>query len=148
MIEAAVLGAGGRGMYANGSYALPRPNEIRYVAVAFTEENARSFKVMGTRGQMRGKEDRNEIEVQHFGGSRQLYYPAAHGGSHGGADRLVMSSFVRQLEDEDYPVLTSGMQSAKGHLIAFAAELFRKTGRTIDMHDYIESLRTQRRATL
>ena len=42
MIEAALLGAGGRGMFAYGEYAKKRPNEIRFVAVAEPDEERRT----------------------------------------------------------------------------------------------------------
>lgn len=43
MIEAALLGAGGRGMFAYASYALKRPNEIKFVAVAEPNEERREM---------------------------------------------------------------------------------------------------------
>ena len=41
-ITAVMLGAGGRGMYAYGPYALEHPNEIRIVAVAEPDEERRA----------------------------------------------------------------------------------------------------------
>ena len=38
MIQAALIGAGSRGMHAYASYALKNPHEIKFIAVA--EENA------------------------------------------------------------------------------------------------------------
>lgn len=43
MIKAALLGAGSRGMYAYGSYALDRPNEIQFIAVAEPDDDKRAI---------------------------------------------------------------------------------------------------------
>jgi predicted dehydrogenase len=112
---------------------------VSFTMTGFTEENARTFKIMGTEGQIRGHEDRNEIEVKRFGGAMQRHYPEEVEGGHKGADTLLMSEFVAQLES-GAASRTSGIVSAKSHLIAFAAEASRRSGRTIEMKAYIESL--------
>ncbi|TLS52424.1 Gfo/Idh/MocA family oxidoreductase [Paenibacillus antri] len=113
---------------------------VSFTMTGFTEENARTFKIMGTEGQIRGNEERNELEVKRFGGARRMYYPEQVEGGHNGADTMLMSEFVKQLERGAPASLTSGIVSAKSHLIAFAAEASRRSGRTIDMKEYIESL--------
>jgi predicted dehydrogenase len=41
MIKAALIGAGNRGMFAYGSYALKRPDEVQFVAVAEPDDGKR-----------------------------------------------------------------------------------------------------------
>jgi hypothetical protein len=85
-------------------------------------------------------EDTNEIEVQRFGAERQLIYPEKVAGGHNGADTLLMSAFVKQLSGGAGPGASSGIVSARSHLIAFAAESSRLSGNTVDMRAYTNSL--------
>src|SRR5690606_23308426 len=101
---------------------------VAFTMTAFSVDNTRSFKIMGTEGELRGRDKANEIEIVRFDGSRQKVYPAEVEGGHAGADTMIMQDFIRQLASGDRVGRTSGMVSARNHLIAFAAERSRVTG--------------------
>jgi len=52
-----------------------------------------------------------------------------------------MEDFIKQVRSNENKSHSSGMVSAKSHLIAFAAEESRVTGQTIDMVEYVNQLR-------
>lgn len=113
---------------------------VAFTMAAFSSDNARSLKIMGTNGEMRGFDKKNEIEVVKFNGERYTVHPEEIEGGHSGADTLIMIDFIRQLESNDTQGSSPGMVSARNHLIAFAAEQSRVTGETVDFKSYISQL--------
>ncbi len=107
---------------------------------AFTNEISRTFKIMGTKGEIRGDALKNEIEIKYFTGRVDKVFPEKVEGGHDGIDTLIMEDFIKQVKSIDNNSTTSAMVSAKSHLIAFAAEESRVTGKTIDMNGYIAQL--------
>lgn len=115
---------------------------VTFTMSAFTNEVSRTFKIMGTTGEIRGDHLKNEIEIKHFSGKREKVIPERVEGGHDGADTLIMRDFVKLVEDnESNKEKTSGMRSAKSHLIAFAAEKSRLSGRNITLKDYLKELK-------
>jgi predicted dehydrogenase len=115
---------------------------VAFTMTAFTRDISRSFKIMGTTGELLGHSGTNEIEIRHFTGKTEIIRPEEHDGSHGGADAIIMQNFIRQVESGDVSGgITSGMESALSHLIVFAAEQSRKTGQTVNMDQFVEQLR-------
>jgi hypothetical protein len=45
---------------------------VAFTMIAFTNEISRTFKMMGTTGEIRGNHNRNEIEIIHFSGKKQV----------------------------------------------------------------------------
>jgi predicted dehydrogenase len=100
---------------------------------AFTAENTRTLKLMGTRGEIRGHMERGEIEIRRFaeaGGSaipepERVVVPS--GAGHGGGDEAMLEAFVarlvavraRRLPDASPTSLAVSLDS---HRMAFAAE--------------------------
>jgi predicted dehydrogenase len=118
---------------------------VAFTMSAFTAgESSRTFKIMGTTGELRGHVDHNEIEMNHFSGKREVIHPELVEGFHGGADTLIMKDFIQRVQKNDiHGGITSGMESTKSHLIVFAAEQSRVTGKTVEMNDFISSLRNK-----
>jgi hypothetical protein len=56
-----------------------------------------------------------------------------------------MRNFVKQANSKELKGRTSAMESARSHLIAFAAEHSRVTGRTWKLDDYIAELKSTAR---
>jgi len=110
---------------------------VAFTMSAFTMENTRTFKIMGTQGEILGHHEKNEIEIRHFSGQKEVVYPMEVEGGHRGGDTLIMRDFIRMLDHPTADVKTSGLVSAEGHLIAFAVEESRITGKTIKMSEYI-----------
>lgn len=114
---------------------------VAFTMTAFSEHETRSIKIMGTEGEIRALGMKNEIEIQRFGGERQVVYPERIEGGHGGADTVIVRDFVRQLQADDKEGYSSGMVSAMNHLIAFAAEESRLSGQTVEMKDYVAKVK-------
>ncbi|WP_168121505.1 Gfo/Idh/MocA family oxidoreductase [Paenibacillus sp. HB172176] len=113
---------------------------VSFTMSAFSTENTRTLKIMGTNGEIRAYDKRNEFEIILFTGERYKIHPQQIEGGHNGADTRLMIEFIEQLERGDTMGKSSGSVSARSHLIAFAAEQSRVTGQTIDMAEYIEAL--------
>jgi predicted dehydrogenase len=114
---------------------------VAFTMTGFTNEVTRTFKIMGTEGEILGHEVRNEIEIIRFYGQRELINPIQREGGHGGADPIIMRDFVKQVQNNELQGISSGRESAFSHLIAFAAEHSRKIGKTVTMTDYIRELK-------
>jgi predicted dehydrogenase len=111
---------------------------------AFTAENARTLKLFGTEGELRGHMEKGDIEVRRFRDGHGREVPAPRrttpetGGGHGGGDDRMMAAFVerarrrRDGEPVDEPA-TSLAVSIESHLMAFAAEESRASGATIGL---------------
>lgn len=126
-----------------------------------TAENTRTLKIMGGYGEIRGHLDRGEIEVREFAadpaqpagrcdtdrepaiaappGRRREVIRVPAGTGHAGGDEGLMRALVRRCrqrragEPPDEAV-TSLAESLDGHLMAFAAEESRETGRAVPLH--------------
>lgn len=101
---------------------------------AFTNEVNRSIKLMGTKGEIRGNDLNNEIVVKIFGGESRTLYPKEVAGGHGGGDTGIMDDFVKILSGEKALSLTSAEKSVASHVLCFAAEQSRCTGKTVEIH--------------
>jgi predicted dehydrogenase len=113
---------------------------VAFTMTAFTNEISRTFKIMGTAGEIRGNHKRNELEINYFSGKRQVIHPERVEGGHEGADTLIMRDFIRQVRSQSAS-RTSAMESARSHLITFATEHSRLTGKTVVIEDYIRELK-------
>lgn len=114
---------------------------VAFTMSAFTNETSRTFKMMGTKGEITGSTAKNELEVQLFSGRKDTITPEKVKGGHNGGDTMIMKDFIRQIKSgKRDDSLTSAEESAKSHLIGFAAEESRLTGKTINVDDYVQSL--------
>lgn len=102
---------------------------------AFTNEVNRSLKLMGSKGEIRGNDLMNEIEVKIFGGESRTIVPKTVIGGHGGGDTGIMDDFVKILKGETALGLTSAEKSVASHLMCFAAEQSRVQGRTVKISE-------------
>jgi len=122
---------------------------------AFSEENTRTLKLMGTRGEIVARMETGEIEVQPFArpgvvtksegrtgviGSRvpRETIKVATGGRHAGGDEGLMRAFIdyvrrRKAGEQPEAMLTALAESVESHLMAFAAEEARTRGTVVDV---------------
>ncbi|UOQ91946.1 Gfo/Idh/MocA family oxidoreductase [Halobacillus shinanisalinarum] len=114
---------------------------VAFTMSAFTDETSRTFKIMGTKGEIHGSTAANELKVNYFTGRKEIITPERIEGGHGGADNMIMRDFIQQSTYKRKGRKTSGKESAKSHLIAFAAEKSRDTGQTIRLNDFMSSLK-------
>jgi predicted dehydrogenase len=103
---------------------------------AFTADNTRTIKLMGTRGEIRGRLDSGEIELRTFQPPTvERLDVGAHAG-HSGGDAALMVAFCglarsRRAGGTTAPALTSLEESLESHRIAFAAERARAQGAVV-----------------
>ncbi|UNK16149.1 Gfo/Idh/MocA family oxidoreductase [Paenibacillus sp. N3/727] len=112
---------------------------------AFTRDVSRTLKLMGTKGEIRGAMEKNEIEIIHFGSGKveriSFEDMGGHVG-HGGGDMGLIMDFLRLVrEDGKSQGLTSAHHSVQSHLMAFAAEQSRMDGNSIRLQDFAQQLR-------
>lgn len=119
-------------------------NEVTAVFTmsAFTKECSRTIKLMGTKGEIRGAMEKNEIELIRFDRNEpeliSLETPGGHAG-HGGGDEGLIRDFIRLVADGGaVQGLTSADISVQSHMMAFAAEEARVTGKVVHMPAYLE----------
>lgn len=118
-------------------------NEITasFTMCAFTKECNRTIKLMGTKGEIRGHMEKNEIEFLNFiTGSREMIHLEQSPYGHGGGDYGIMQDFVKLVRDEESKGRTSADISVQSHLMAFAAEEARLERKTIDMKEYMTKM--------
>ncbi|MVN88703.1 gfo/Idh/MocA family oxidoreductase [Deinococcus sp. HMF7620] len=99
---------------------------------AFTHNNTRTLKLLGTHGELRGHMDWGELEVHDFrtGTSRRWVVDTA--GTHGGGDDGLVRAWLACLRGEASPP-TPLAQSLDSHRLAFAAERARQLGTVVEL---------------
>ena len=117
-------------LYKNGATA-------HLTMTAFSEECTRTVKVHGTKGEVEGDMEKKKLRLTVFGkGSREIDLTELgldfH--CHGGGDRKLIGDFVDMLKGKtDIAALTTIDKSVESHMIAFAAEESRLTGKTVQL---------------
>ncbi|WP_145036071.1 Gfo/Idh/MocA family protein [Paenibacillus sp. Y412MC10] len=119
---------------------------VAFTMSAFTRDVSRTIKLMGTRGEIRGAMEKNEIEIIHFGsGKVERISFADRGGhvGHGGGDMGLIKDFLRLVQTGgNNQGLTSASRSVQSHLMAFAAEQSRVDGRIIYLNEFAQQFST------
>lgn len=104
---------------------------------AFTNKQHRTIKIMGTEGEIRGDDNRNEIEIQRFGSNERIVInPDVTTGGHGGGDHGIMEDFISLIKNNSGKALTSADVSVESHIMSFAAEESRVDNRIIDIKEF------------
>lgn len=116
---------------------------VAFSMSAFTRDVSRTIKLMGTKGEIRGAMEKNEIEWIRFDtGESELIsmdQPGGHVG-HGGGDYALVGDFLERVRSGTVEVgLTSADRSVQSHLMAFAAEQSRLDKRVISMDEFVSS---------
>lgn len=121
---------------------------VSFTMSAFNK-GGRFIRIMGTKGEATAYMNEDKIQVYDFMTRETTYVPILNAelnetifGGHGGGDKGIVQAFV-ELMDGTYVgnSLSDGVTCAENHLMAFAAEESRVTGKVIDMKEYIESFR-------
>lgn len=112
---------------------------------AFSPRIARESIIMGTKGHLRSDMEKEEIIVTDFltrteeviSTKNDLF---GHTG-HGGGDEGIIRDFIDVLNGEEITDRVTGVEiSCESHMIAFAAEEARLTGKVIDMDEYYQEM--------
>lgn len=107
----------------------------------FTLEQERRLQIMGTRGELRGEEDKITLYDFLTHQKTEITIPAQTSG-HGGGDTGIVRSFLSEVRNYGgQESLTSATASVRSHLMAFAAEEARlNQGRSIEIAEYAKKL--------
>ena len=112
---------------------------VSFTLSGFTNRMCRSIKIMCEYGEINACDDGDQIEITRFNSnqveqiSKTLIRTAQVEGFHGGGDSLLMEDFIRNLESGNAESKTTIERSIESHIMAYAAELSRVTGRVVDM---------------
>ncbi|GAA5512199.1 putative oxidoreductase YteT [Deinococcus carri] len=98
---------------------------------AFTHNNTRTLKLLGTHGELRAHMERGELELHDFRTGDTERFTVEVGGNHGGGDEALVAAWLAFLRGEA-EVPTPLAESLDSHRIAFAAERARQRG-TVEM---------------
>jgi predicted dehydrogenase len=110
-----------------------------FTMTAFTHENTRTLKLMGTEGEIRGHMDKNEVEVHRFGSSEvELIRTDLTESGHGGGDDGIMKEFAAMLETKTETEDNHLDGAILAHLAAFAAETSRLEKKTVDFDRFVD----------
>ena len=118
---------------------------VTFNLCAFTDEVCRTIKIMGTKGEIRGNDAKNHIEVYEFGkgeerfanGKKTEIIPDVLEGGHGGGDTGLMNDFVNLCLGRQEDSRTNPRTSLESHIMAFAAEDSRVNGNVVYMNEYL-----------
>lgn len=111
-----------------------------FTMTAFTQENTRQLKIMGTRGQITANMGKREILLHRFG-EEPVKVPVQESTAdefgHGGGDYGIVKNFLGLLHGEG-DNRTSARISLQSHMMCFAAERSRREHRMIPMDEMME----------
>ncbi|MBZ9711931.1 Gfo/Idh/MocA family protein [Deinococcus multiflagellatus] len=97
---------------------------------AFTHNNTRTLKLLGTHGELRGHMERGELELHDFRSGAVTRWTVDTAGTHGGGDLGLVQAWLAFLRGAAPPP-TPLAQSLDSHRMAFAAERARVEGRVV-----------------
>lgn len=119
-------------------------NEVTaaFTMCAFTNECTRTIKLMGSKGEIRGAMDKNEIEITYFStGAKEVIRLKAPQEGHGGGDFRIIHDFAAAVRSNDKnTVKTAASKSVQSHLLSFAAEKSRLERRVINLEEFCKDI--------
>lgn len=112
-----------------------------FTMCAFTKNISRTIKLMGTKGELRGVMETNEIEIRPFGDKTEVINTKISKHGHGGGDYGIMRDFTRLVALGTVKSRTSAEVSVQSHLMSFAAERSRLTDKVVFMDKFVKSFK-------
>lgn len=113
----------------------------------FTNKIHRTIHIMCEDGEIYGDDGNNTIMVTRFASNdvqefeTETIHPGHTAGGHGGGDTGLMEDFLHKMETCDFSGSRSAIScSIESHLMAYAAEQSRVTGKTVDMKELKKNL--------
>ena len=106
----------------------------------FASANARTLKILGTKGEISANLDNNELEVTDILlGQKKRYKLRPSKYKYGGGDHGIMEYFIDEVTKANSGGRTCMASSLESHLIAFAAEESRTKGIVVNVNEFIKS---------
>lgn len=116
----------------------------------FTNRMCRTIKIMCENGEIRGDDGLNTIEITHFasnavdGYEQRVIHPGSMEGGHGGGDTGLMVDFLDMIESNGENSRSSIDRSVESHIMSYAAEQARITGKSIEIQSFKEQLKGEK----
>lgn len=102
-----------------------------YTISAFSLENSRTLKIMGTEGELGGFMEGGEILLKRFEDMSEIRYRVTHDGTkHCGGDSGIIKKFVEKMNQEN---IKNDQMIFMSHKVAFAAEKSRLSKEKVDI---------------
>ena len=116
---------------------------VAFTMCAFTNEVTRTIKLMGSKGEIRGAMEKNEIEITDFiTGNKILLLTEQSASGHSGGDEAIMRDFVSLVRNSNTSEgLTSAKMSVQAHIMALAAEKSRLENRVININKFMNEFK-------
>ena len=117
---------------------------VSFTLSGFTNRMNRTMKIMCEYGEIRAEDEGNIIEITRFNANsvekteKKVIRAEIVGGAHGGGDVLLMEDFLAQLSSDSKDSKTAIERSVESHVMAFAAEESRVTGKVVDIDEVKE----------
>ncbi|NLA82936.1 MAG: gfo/Idh/MocA family oxidoreductase, partial [Clostridiales bacterium] len=113
---------------------------VAFTMCAFTKNNERVFRFMGTRGEIEAYMEKNEIILKDFvtGNINKIEVSRSVSG-HGGGDSSIMGTLGDAIRGKGEDK-SSAVVSVQSHMMAFAAEKSRLENRVIDLDEYVSQV--------
>jgi predicted dehydrogenase len=105
---------------------------------AFSHDIRRTIKIMGSEGQIYADDQLDEIVITPFKGPEERMVIDETMSCYDLENYGILADFASMIKDASGKALTSAQASVESHVMAFAAEVSRKTGRSIDMAEFYE----------
>ncbi len=109
----------------------------------------RTVRILGTEGELNGHFEKSEISVMRFapgfgiGQKPDIYTTTPLDGAHGGGDTGAIRNFLRCFQKNDFSSIQHSLELAvEGHLLAFASEQSRLSGKIVDMNRFKDTYTT------
>lgn len=110
---------------------------VAFTMCGFTKYTCRTFKIMGTAGELNCNMLENRIEFRGYNGDKKIIQPNIPIGGHGGGDAKLVESFIEFLSTADVDhIVSSGRQSVHSHIVGFAVEQSRISGNSVVIEEY------------
>ncbi|NEU05977.1 Gfo/Idh/MocA family protein [Clostridium senegalense] len=104
---------------------------------AFTQDCNRTLKLMFTNGEVRAHDGKNVIEVKKFTENHwKTIIPEVVESGHLGGDTKIMEDFIALVGGKGGQAKTPAIKSVESHVMAFAAEESRVTGKVVNMNEF------------
>lgn len=122
---------------------------VSFTLSGFTNRMCRTIKIMCEYGEINADDDSDLIEITRFNSNsvdqinKTLIRTAQVEGFHGGGDSLLMEDFISSMESGSAESKTAIERSIESHIMAYAAEQSRVTGKVIDMDELKKELMNQ-----
>jgi len=115
---------------------------VAFCMSSYTMECYRAIRIMGTKGEINGNFENNEIVITNFAtGNQETIKVSTVVDRHGGGDYFIMTDFIKMIRGGDGANRTAVDDAVDSHVMCFAAEKARHEGVIVDLDEYKEELR-------